>query len=1036
MLLIALAQVSSGNAAGQTSAVATFAGNAQHTAIYQAPAQNLNTIHWSTAIDLNNSGAFAHYGAPLITVANTVLVPVKTATDGFQVSAFEGSSGAPKYTLDTDYVLPSHHWIPTYNPALATGLSGTRLYYPGHGGTIYYIDNPDSAAHDPPVQEVFYTSLSDYLANAAAFNSSVFINTPITADSNGNVFFGFRVQGTAPAPLSTTQSGFARIDATGNGTYVLAGTAAGDSGIGRDSHNSAPALSNDESTLYVVVKSSSTDYYGYLLGLDSTTLNTRYKVLLKDPRNGGTNNAGILDDSTASPTVAPDNDVYFGVFGNPDNGSRGFLLRFSSDLAVEKTPGAFGWDYTPAIVPATMLASYQGASSYLIFSKYNNYAGLSGGNGVNKIALLDPNATQLDPRNGLKEMREVLAVIGVTPDEENYSTSFPYAVREWCINTAAVNPVTNSIFVPSEDGHIYCWNLITNSLSQVVALTPGVGEPYVPTVIGPDGTVYTLNGGSLFALGSLNQVYLTLASSVPDVRTVVAGQSLTFTANVENPGSSGLIPSGSVTFQDFTYQGLTPVTTTLASNVPLDSSGEAEVTTSSLSVGDQFLGNHFITATYSGDGNFSGGSATLVQKIHASASTTTVSSSPNPSSLGQAVSFTVTVASAPPGTKIPSGMVTFQDGLTVLAQIPLSSSGTASFKTSPLSTGSHTISAAYNSDTVFASSSGNTTQAVGPAPTPTPIPTIQATVQTNLAGLAFTVDGTTYSATQTFSWASGSSHTIATSSPQSGDTGVRYTWSKWSDGGAISHSITPTKNTTYTANFTTQYYLTMNAGSGGKVSPASGWKNSGAAVSVTATPTNNAQVSYRFSNWTGSGPGSYSGTNNPASITMNGPITESATFTQNPVQITVQANPTGLSFVVDGTTYTSTQAFSWTPGSSHTLATTSPQNGGTGVRYVWNSWSDSGAISHTVAPTKNTAYTAKFSTQYYLTMNTGSGGKVTPTSGWRNSGATTSISATAATGYTFSNWSGSGTGSYSGTNNPSSITMGGPITETAIFTQN
>src|SRR5438552_12765711 len=315
-------------------------------------------------------------------------------------------------------------------------------------------------------------------------------------------------------------------------------------------------------------------------------------------------------------------------------------------------------------------------------------------------------------------------------------------------------------------------------------------------------------------------------------------------------------------------------------------------------------------------------------------------------------------------------------------------------------------------------------------------PTIQATVQTNLAGLAFTVDGTTYSATQTFSWASGSSHTIATSSPQSGDTGVRYTWSKWSDGGAISHSITPTKNTTYTANFTTQYYLTMNAGSGGKVSPASGWKNSGAAVSVTATPTNNAQVSYRFSNWTGSGPGSYSGTNNPASITMNGPITESATFTQNPVQITVQANPTGLSFVVDGTTYTSTQAFSWTPGSSHTLATTSPQNGGTGVRYVWNSWSDSGAISHTVAPTKNTAYTAKFSTQYYLTMNTGSGGKVTPTSGWRNSGATTSISATAAIGYTFSNWSGSGTGSYSGTNNPSSITMGGPITETAVFTQN
>src|SRR5438874_11582881 len=115
LLLIALAQVNSGNAADQTSSVATFAGNAQHTAIYQAPAQNLNAIHWSTAIDLNNFGAFAHYGAPLITAANTVLVPVKTATDGFQLSAFEGSSGALKYTLCTDYVLPSYDWFPTYN---------------------------------------------------------------------------------------------------------------------------------------------------------------------------------------------------------------------------------------------------------------------------------------------------------------------------------------------------------------------------------------------------------------------------------------------------------------------------------------------------------------------------------------------------------------------------------------------------------------------------------------------------------------------------------------------------------------------------------------------------------------------------------------------------------------------------------------------------------------------------------------------------------------------------------------------------------
>src|SRR5215471_9256410 len=62
----------------------TFGGNAQHTAIYSPAAQNLNTVHWTTSIDLNNTGGYAHYGAPVITPANTIFVPGKTgATDGF-----------------------------------------------------------------------------------------------------------------------------------------------------------------------------------------------------------------------------------------------------------------------------------------------------------------------------------------------------------------------------------------------------------------------------------------------------------------------------------------------------------------------------------------------------------------------------------------------------------------------------------------------------------------------------------------------------------------------------------------------------------------------------------------------------------------------------------------------------------------------------------------------------------------------------------------------------------------------------------------
>jgi hypothetical protein len=85
------------------------------------------------------------------------------------------------------------------------------------------------------------------------------------------------------------------------------------------------------------------------------------------------------------------------------------------------------------------------------------------------------------------------------------------------------------------------------------------------------------------------------------------------------------------------------------------------------------------------------------------------------------------------------------------------------------------------------------------------------------------------------------------------------------------------------------------------------------------------------------------------------------------------------------------------------------------------------------APSK---ITWKWKTQYYLTLqaNATSDGSVSPSNGWYDSGSKVQISATPSSGHGFKSWTGSGTGSYTGTNNPTTITMNSAITETATFT--
>jgi hypothetical protein len=172
-----------------------------------------------------------------------------------------------------------------------------------------------------------------------------------------------------------------------------------------------------------------------------------------------------------------------------------------------------------------------------------------------------------------------------------------------------------------------------------------------------------------------------------------------------------------------------------------------------------------------------------------------------------------------------------------------------------------------------------------------------ATVQTFPSGLGYSVDGVTYSTPQAFLWAPGNSHTIATTSPQSGAPGVQYDFGSWSDGGAISHVITVTaKNATYTANFSTSYQIStiisgtgagtvnnggsINCGYPPQAGSCSQMTLSGTGFTLMAAISGNSQ----FGSWGGACAGC--GSNLSCPVTADSVKSCSATFTsQSPVRI-------------------------------------------------------------------------------------------------------------------------------------------------------
>jgi hypothetical protein len=325
-------------------------------------------------------------------------------------------------------------------------------------------------------------------------------------------------------------------------------------------------------------------------------------------------------------------------------------------------------------------------------------------NGDGKPDLLAANL-QLSVTKPLKGFVGVLinnTVFSTPTTTKLVSSPNPSLVGQAVTFTATVNSAAG----PPPNGEIITFNngsvvLGTGSLSGGRASLTTSSLP-----LGTSTIAASYPGDATFAASTspgLKQVvnpiskYATSTALVSNLNPSNYGQKVTWTATITSSGS--IMPTGTVRFK---WQYFTE--TFIIGSATLNSGGVATLTKSNLNT-DTFP----LTAVYAGDAaNLGSSSAVLNQVVLETTSTATLTSSPNPSTQGQAVTFTAKISSP---TVTPSGPVTFTAGKTVLGTAQLSS-GKAKLTISSLPVGSTKVTATYYGDSNIAKSSISVVQTV------------------------------------------------------------------------------------------------------------------------------------------------------------------------------------------------------------------------------------------------------------------------------------------------------------------------------------
>ena len=620
-----------------------------------------NTVSFNAAgscvIDADQSGNASFNPAPRAkqtfsvgkgnqTITFTSTPPANPAIGGptYNVTATATSTLAVTFTIDA-------------TATSVCSISGSTVSFIGSGSCVIDADQAGDANWNAALVAkqsfgVALASSTTALALTSGTNPSVYGQSlTFTATVSGS---GGTPTGTVAFMEGVTTLGTGALNGSGQATLTTSTLGAGSHAItavyGGDAtfatSTSAPLSQsvNQALTTTVLLTSKSPTVYGEAVTLTAT-------VAPVPPGAGAPTGAVTFTDTTTSTTLGT----------GPVNGSGQATLTTSA-----LTTGAHA-----------ITATYGGDS---------NFASSSGGAGqtVNQGATTTTVGSSVNPS---LYGQSVTFTATVTPNAPSFGSptgTVTFQDGGGTIGTGSVNGAGQATFT-------------TSALS--------VASHSITAIYGGDTNFLTSTSGALSQTVSQAGTTTALISSV-DPSTV--NQSVTFTATVSAVSPGAGLPSGTVTFTDTT-------TATSLGTFPLDPSAQAAVTTSTLSAG-----SHAITATYSGDANFTGSTGgPLTQSVTLNASTTTLASSQNPAVFGESVTLTATISGSA-GTA--TGTVDFLDNGSPIATGVALVAGVATFTTGTLSVGAHPMTAVYSGDPTYGGGTSNVlTQTINQADTTTTV---------------------------------------------------------------------------------------------------------------------------------------------------------------------------------------------------------------------------------------------------------------------------------------------------------------------------